>query len=1523
MNRHKHSILERTMSSMLALLLVMISVISPLNTFPTYATGSWIDVSYDQKNDADIDLTVISDNESFEAGEEISLRLYLRNNTEETLIDGGLSFDDKKEVFSESGFVLPDDTEMYISEKGSLAGITLAPGEVFEAEFIGTVNDDATLKRARTLSFFFGAKDSDGNTFTRRVHFDYTAGYITFLPVMFEDGAEAAAGERGTMTLRLSLDQSSEVFEENDSNVSEEDTDVVIASDSDADVASDSDADAASDSDANVASDSDADVASDSNTAIASDSNTYIDTNEDEDEDEDTEKVSISHVSFAIETSDMEFEDVRILEANQVQTLNGTFEVEATIAYTVGADTEVGTHYGTVDATVKIGNKKYELSQGFELEVTGFTAEEMKAVQNVIDLIAKLPTMDEFFAAMDQFFPEDGPEDAEGYEAYIREVTKLAVPAFEAYEALSEELKALIDPADVEKLLFINGLCDPMTLEGERNYIALQWAYGNNTPGTLKIYCEGLVNGKYVDLLANATPKNSSGLIEYLSSNLDNTENISCSDIASKLTSEFGSVLNDTGKYELSYQEASIQEFAADGYAESAIENINLVSFNDQGGSDWHYTLIGNGNWIGMSNSNGKREAELTVYFNVTERARLTPIDNPTTLDATVQMFNYNAGTDGRGGINTAGLGANGYKFHGLFGTQSQMVDPYVTDTGKYRDNVPIESVLVNGYPMVDTENGINGSLAYLFDDTTTSYKTAYPEMNDGGGLFQYIDGYYEYDSAKNAAYYNAGSNRFTLYEDILRPQDIDEHPDQKENFDELKNAHVLEGNFLPFNEPWIDTTKGHTYNDLGYEVTSYPLDHYSGSGDLDTRTDYWFGMTLEFEFLMPKEGKINGDPMIFEFFGDDDVWVYIDDQLVLDIGACHEARSGFINFATGNVVDPTTNTKNLKSIFDLNKNTFEDYTVHKLKFFYMERGACYSYCRIRFNLPTLQENSIVVGKEVTADNNVSVIGDPDFRFQVLSAEDNTPFIGANVDFNILDADGNKIGKGKTGANGIFTLKADQFAEFPGILENAGEYFVRELMTEDEYKQYGTVYIDGEETDSGTGTDESSNTNKYFDSSIKDISVSNETTIFVFNNEITTDNLGELIIKKNLESPDEDTASEEFKMYVTLNDSPLAAGTKYTVNETEKTVTESGIIVVKHGEEAVIPNILNGTTYTVEEQLAEGQDYTVSYKVDDGDVTYTGPVSGIITTGSTVSVLVNNHEGAWVELQGTKKIKNPDGAEHLYKFNLTEVTDTKDLTPKSNAVSKEVVIEDSADSNTFAYKLKYYAKDYPNDGTVTKYYLITEDYSEGENVIYDSTKYLVEVKITTTNGIVAAERTGLWKVNNAGGLTDTNQIEFTNILLTDLTVTKEIKGNMADLNKQFNFNVTVTFDGETYTDYKITTANGANLNLDNEYEFALSNNQSVTIEKLPIGAKVTVTEDEEGYTAHYQVGSADKQEGNSATEVAVKVDNSDDILFTNEKNAIPDTGITMDTLPYILILLAVIGGIVFTVIRKRKDDDLD
>ena len=180
---------------------------------------------------------------------------------------------------------------------------------------------------------------------------------------------------------------------------------------------------------------------------------------------------------------------------------------------------------------------------------------------------------------------------------------------------------------------------------------------------------------------------------------------------------------------------------------------------------------------------------------------------------------------------------------------------------------------------------------------------------------------------------------------------------------------------------------------------------------------------------------------------------------------------------------------------------------------------------------------------------------------------------------------------------------------------------------------------------------------------------------------------------------------------------------------------------------------------------------------------------------------------------------------------------------------------------------------------------------------------------------------------------------------TDVTITKQVTGLLGDTNKEFEFSATVTNDGKNITSQiDAVDENDSKVNLS---AFKLKHNQKITLKNVPVGATVTVTENAPG--AHYKVtatGYTGEQDGGNSvsftyitvksadavetasetgTETAMAVMTAveaDDIVVTNHAILKPDTGVLLDTLPYIVILAVVAGGVALLMLRKhRKEDD--
>lgn len=164
----------------------------------------------------------------------------------------------------------------------------------------------------------------------------------------------------------------------------------------------------------------------------------------------------------------------------------------------------------------------------------------------------------------------------------------------------------------------------------------------------------------------------------------------------------------------------------------------------------------------------------------------------------------------------------------------------------------------------------------------------------------------------------------------------------------------------------------------------------------------------------------------------------------------------------------------------------------------------------------------------------------------------------------------------------------------------------------------------------------------------------------------------------------------------------------------------------------------------------------------------------------------------------------------------------------------------------------------------------------------------------------------------------------------EVTVTKTVTGTLGDKTKDFSFTLNVTNNGsavsENITGTKAKQGGGTDeLSIsENNGTFTLKHGESVTF-NIPYGANVTVTEsdytqktgDATPYTTSYIVDNGNKQTGLEATISNVTADHT--IAFTNDKEAIPDTGITLNSMPYLLVLAGVlVGGLAWMRRRKRS-----
>lgn len=260
---------------------------------------------------------------------------------------------------------------------------------------------------------------------------------------------------------------------------------------------------------------------------------------------------------------------------------------------------------------------------------------------------------------------------------------------------------------------------------------------------------------------------------------------------------------------------------------------------------------------------------------------------------------------------------------------------------------------------------------------------------------------------------------------------------------------------------------------------------------------DFGFGAKFEIRFNLPKGGEIQGTngqsvPITFEFTGDDDIWVFIDGQLVLDMGGAHKKANGVINFKdlTANV---TTGEVSINGSTEYNAVSLQEALGvsssaelspnegHTMTIFYMERGMIESNLKIRFNMQPL-EHEFIAEKDVNVESVNEGLQDTVENADEFNV-DLTVDGSAAADKTYQKNDGN-TGNTEygltTGKDGSFSLRDGDQAVFKKQFdENIGDTFtVQESTVQDgkSYLSYDTTWSavdlenNDEVIDSGTTT---------------------------------------------------------------------------------------------------------------------------------------------------------------------------------------------------------------------------------------------------------------------------------------------------------------------------------------------------------------------------------------------------------------------------------------------------------------------
>lgn len=687
----------------------------------------------------------------------------------------------------------------------------------------------------------------------------------------------------------------------------------------------------------------------------------------------------------------------------------------------------------------------------------------------------------------------------------------------------------------------------------------------------------------------------------------------------------------------------------------------------------------------------------------------------------------------------------------GTGGDPSSVLDN-VTDAQAFdhvKQGLP-EALLGNdGYPVFE-QGGVKHSGAEIFGTNLPLAETATEQqpivyVGEANHLFLKSEhdssGYYYYNSKENFAYYMRDTGNFRVY-------------DAYGSWTSSNTQYNIDGEYYPLYD--LNPKDKNT----SLDKDKYGLKDSSGNAVGQAKACY-FGMTVDFSFLMPTGGKVANPttgqdvPMVYEFTGDDDVWIFIDDVLVLDIGGRHQVSKGTIDFSTGVVRvtkgDSLVDETNLLAIYrkagkfpngddwvennteiqkhfrvtEWNNNrtpkagTFKDWAQpHGFKMYYLEHYATASNLELKFNLTTIPTGSAIIEKALDS-NTQQEYANQTFNFKLLQKQD-------NGDYTELQT---------------FTLKPGERKTFEDI-DLTKQYMVQEILDENQRSNY-TVLVTG----ANSAVDPDSNGVVEWGPS------SSNTKIYVKYENIPTDNnCNDLLINKVV-STNTNSTNDKFKFKIQLentagslvnyaNDSYyIKQGDKYwkngsngvelvdsKANATVYKTDQNGVTeAIPGGCTIVVEGLLSGTDFKVEEiGVVEEGSTDVEELIDKGwlsekslaDGTYDeaelAEADGRIKLGANATVTVTNTKNivkTKVYLKKVKKINNEETLLDGAKFTL------QDPATGANLLGNNVLIEPGNDE---ANNPKYIGELEQGD-----YCLVEETAPTGYNILVKKVEFNV------------------------------------------------------------------------------------------------------------------------------------------------------------------------------------------------------